>query len=845
MNHFWSSAHSWGDKAYITEYIGTKRQPPVPVKMDTYLFEVADDGEYRTLEGLKCRKRWFNSGRDARNWLEQGKDIPGYSPKFGMKNFLYTHLNDTYSGEVQYDPTILNRVSIDIETMSDGGFPNVETANKEITAITLVKRQHGKQKILVLGCGVFKPTNPLAQYCMCRDELHLLETFLDFWNEDEWQPDILTGWNIEGFDVPYIVNRIRRLMGEESVKRLSPFRIVQAREIARGQTVGGKNSMQTVYELFGISVLDYLQLYKKFSFKNQESWKLDHIAFVELGKRKKDYSMWASLHEFFMNDYQGFMDYNVEDAILVDELDDKMSFIDLVLAFAYDAKVTMNDTMTTTRPWDVIIHNTLMADKIVVPQSLGSTFSGHIPGGYVKEVIPGLYEGVVSFDFDSLYPHLIMGWNISPETYLGRVDFNGFESLNRGTFEADVAALQPLLKEKDAILAGNGCLFSRSRKGFLPYLMEKMYADRVVYKKKMLEAKRLYEETKDPELLKAISKFHNLQLAKKIQLNSGYGALANEWFRWFAHHLAESITMSGQMSNRFTELGINGYLNKILQTEGKDYVCAADTDSLYLVLNDLIRAVDLEPNADAIDFMDKVCEQKLQPFITKRCQTLADMVGCPTMKLRMKRESLANKAIWTATKKYLMNVHDLEGVRYQEPVLKVTGIESVRSSTPQICRDNIKKALKIIINGTEKEFQDFIADHRKDFKDHPFHVVACPRGCNNMDKYSDRATIFKKGTPIQVRGALLYNDMIERMKLTDKYEVIHEGTKVKFCYLKMPNPIRQNVIAVPDELPAEFDIQKYIDYETQYEKTFVEPLEKIAHAIGWQTVKTSSLLDFL
>lgn len=840
---FWTSASLYGDNVYLREYDnGRLITDTFPIK--PYLFVEDPVGEYVNLDGIPCSKMGFSGWRDARDFLKQYEGVSN-KPVYGLSQFLYTFLNDRYPGEVEYDPSLIRRGSLDIETRADAGFPDVETANKAMTAITLSIRRGGERKIAMFGYGVYRPTHPEVKYYMCEDEKHMLKTFLEVWSDPEWTPEVLTGWHIEGFDIPYMVRRISRVLGPEYVKRLSPFGVVREREITRGQTVGQKTSTQVVYEFIGVSVIDYLQLYKKFSFKNQESYKLDHIAFVELGKRKKDYSQYASLDDFYLKSFQGFMDYNLEDTILVDELDDKMGLIDLVLAFAYDAKVTFNDTMTTTRPWDVIIHNYLLDKGIVVPQSLGSSYNGSIVGGYVKEVNPGMYECVASFDFTSLYPHLIMGWNISPETYIGRVDFNVDESMARGTLIQDILALKPLLDEKDAILAGNGCLFSRKRKGFLAVLMQKMYNDRDEYKKNMKEAKRLFQQTKDPKYKKLASRYHNLQLAKKIQLNSAFGALANEYYRWFANYLAEAITTSGRMATMFTEMGINEYMNKVLGTN-TDYVIAADTDSMYLNLGPLVKKACMGRTApEVIDFMDKACSQKLQGVIKKRCQELTDMVGCPECKLEMKREALADKAIWTAKKKYLMNVWFMEDLRYEKPELKITGIEAVRSSTPMICREKIREAIRIIIEEGQDPLYDFIESYKSDFVGRPFHEVGSPRGVSNLGKYGDAVSIYKKATPIQVRGALLYNHMLRKLNLEHKYQPIHDGDKIKFCYLKMPNPLRENVISIIDTLPLEFGLESFIDYSLQYQKAFVDPIGIICEAIGWGTEKSASLLDLI
>jgi DNA polymerase elongation subunit (family B) len=503
MKRFWTSAHLKGNQAYIRGYIDGK---PFAEKqwIKPYMFEEHKDGDFKTIiNDIPCIKKDFKSISDARTWI---KGFEGVANKkiHGLQHFLYTHLNDEFAGTVDFDTDMIARGSIDIETDSSGSFPNVETADKELTAITLTHRKNGVRKIAMFGLKPYKVKHPEAAYQMCRDETDMLEKFLELWNDPEWTPDILTGWYIEGFDIPYIVRRIGRVLGTAKINLLSPWRIVNEREISRGQTVGASTSQQTVYEIFGISILDYLELYKKFSFKNQESFKLDHIAFVELGKKKIDYSEYGSLDGLYRMNFELYMDYNLTDTLLVDELDEKMGLIDLVLTFAYDAKITFNDTMTTTRPWDVIIHNYLLGQGYVVPQSLGFQEDKSIVGGYVKEPVPGLYEGVVNYDFDSLYPHVIMGWNISPETLIGRVDFDAISSHKRGSFERDVEMHRPAFEAQDAILAGNGCLFKKDKIGFLPSLMDSMYQDRVLYKNKMKDAKKRLQAVEN-EILHRLS----------------------------------------------------------------------------------------------------------------------------------------------------------------------------------------------------------------------------------------------------------------------------------------------------------------------------------------------------
>ena len=343
-----------------------------------------------------------------------------------------------------------------------------------------------------------------------------------------------------------------------------------------------------------------------------------------------------------------------------------------------------------------------------------------------------------------------------------------------------------------------------------------------------------------------IANLDNRQQSLKILLNSLYGALANAWFRYFDPRIAGAITLSGQLSVRWAEKAINQYLNKVLKTENKDYVIAMDTDSMYIDLGPLVREVYQDTsNIDAVvKFVDKVCTKKLEPLISQAYQQLADMMGAYENRMVMKREAIASSGIWTAKKRYIMNVYNNEGVQYTEPKLKVMGIEAVKSSTPQVCRDKLKESFKIAIDGNEQRMQEFISDFKQQFYHLAPHQVAFPRSVSDITTKADPNTIYTKGTPIHVRGSLLFNHWIDKKNLAKKYEKIKSGEKIKFCYLKMPNMIGENVIAFPQYLPEELDLHQSIDYDKQFEKTFVEPLKPILTSIGWTPYKIYTLEEF-
>jgi DNA polymerase elongation subunit (family B) len=522
------------------------------------------------------------------------------------------------------------------------------------------------------------------------------------------------------------------------------------------------------------------------------------------------------------------------DVELVDRLDDKMKLIDLILTMTYEAKVNISDSFTSVKYWDVLIYNHLLKRKIVIPQKTSqSPRAEKYEGAYVKEPQVGQHKWVMSFDLNSLYPHLIMQYNISPETLLPEK-----------RLPVDVDHLldnKPLPKLEGATFTPNGAVFHKRHQGFLPEMMQSMYNDRTIYKKKMLQAKQQYEDTKDAKYLKDVSRYNNIQMARKISLNSAYGAIGNEWFRYYDLRIAEGITTSGQFSIRWIEKSLNMYLNKLLKTEGEDYVIASDTDSVYITFDKLVNTVLKEREGEsedsyrgrAVDFLDTVAQEKIEPFIDKSYQALASYVNAYEQKMQMAREVIADKGIWTAKKRYILNAWDVEGVRYQEPQLKIMGIEAVKSSTPAPCRDKIKECLKIIMSGTEKDVNNFIQEFREEFLQLSPEEIGFPRSVNGIQKWSDSASIFKKGTPMHIKGVILYNHFVRQQKLTNKYPLIQEGEKIKFLNMRTPNRMQSNVISFMTKLPKELDIHSHLDYDIQFEKAFIEPLTFIMNQIGW------------
>ena len=785
--------------------------------------------KYKTLEGNYVEPVRLANIKDAKEFVQTYESVDNFTI-YGNTKYLYQYILDKYPKEVDYDFTKLNIMSLDIETTSENGFPSVEEAREEILCITV--KDFTSKKIITWGCGEFENSRDDVHYIYCQNERELLMKFQEYWVQKT--PDIVTGWNVKFFDMPFICRRMDRVLSMKHMRALSPWNSVRERELhVRGQK-------KIYYDIIGVSTLDYYDLYQKFTYTNQESYRLDHIAFVELGQQKLDHSEFENFQDFYRNNWQKFIEYNIHDVELVDMLEDKMKLIELAVTMAYDAKVNFEDVFFQVRMWDSIIYDALTQENIVIPPKTESTKDQQYAGAYVKEPKPGIYDWVVNFDLNSLYPHLIMQYNISPETLLDdRVSgINVDKLLNR---EIDTSTLEGVT------ICPNGTLFTTEKQGFLPKLMEKIYTERTIYKKKMLKAKQEYENTKDPKLIKDIAKFNNIQMARKIQLNSAYGAIGNEYFRYFRLENAEAITLSGQLSIRWIENKMNEYLNKILKSGDKDYVIAVDTDSIYLDLGDLVKNVfkgGTPSDEKVVNFLDKICKVELETYIESCYQELAEYVNAYQQKMVMKRENIANRGIWTAKKRYILNVWDSEGVRYKEPKMKIMGLETQRSSTPAYFKDKLLKAYKIMIEGSNDDMIDFISRIKSDTKKQSYLDISFPRGCNNLDTYRSYSEIYKKGTPIAVRGSLLYNHYLKQHRITNKFPLIQEGEKIKFIYLKTPNPIGENIISFFNTIPKEFGLDKYVDYTKQFEKSFLEPLKNVLDCIGWKHERTGSLSSF-
>lgn len=828
--NFYTSVSRYGNNILYRGFEDGQRIDKKIPYMPTLFIPTNKETGWNNLQNMPVQPVTFDTMREAGDFIKKYEGVDNF-PIYGTTNYVTQFISDRFPNEIKFEREKINVTSIDIEVHSEDGFPFVADAAHPVTAITMKSNQ--SDTYYVWGLKDYDPDKcPIEgveaiHYKKCKDEVDLLLDWLSWWHDPRYCPDVVTGWNTRLFDFPYLINRVKNIIGGDVYKKFSPWGVVNQREII----IAGRPNI--AYEMAGIEQLDYYDLFRKFGYAygQLESYKLDHVAYVVLGDKKLSYEEVGNLQNLYKQDHQLYIDYNIKDVQLIDRLEEKMGLITLAMTMAYRGGVNYSETFGTTSIWDSIIYRLLYKEQVAVPPKIAKIKEKY-PGAYVKDPMTGMHNWVCSFDLNSLYPNIIVQYNMSPETIIdGAIPGINVDSLLSG---ADY------IQEDDYAVSATGLQFRKDQQGVIPKIITQYYDERRTIKNRMLEAQQEYQSAPTKTLENEIVTCENNQMAIKILMNSLYGALGNNYFRYFDRRMAEAITTSGQLSIKWAERAINEAMNKLLETDD-DYVIAIDTDSLYVNMDPLVQKFNPKK---PVDFLNKICKEHFEDILAGAYDDLYSHMNAYENRMEMSREVIADRAVWIAKKRYFMQVHDNEGVRYAEPKLKVMGVEAVKSSTPQVCRDKFKKIFNIILNEGEKATQDFIKEFKREFKALQPEEVSFPRGISDIDKWGDRKDIYKKACPIHVRGALLYNHHVEKNKIANKYETVKNGEKIKFCYLKTPNPIKENVISYSLNLPKELDLHRFIDYDKMYEKSFVEPVRNILDEIGWEVEPTATLEDF-
>ena len=785
-----------------------------------YLYD--ERGEFKDLWGKKCKIKLFDNYFKQREFLEKMETLEGdINPEDRTLVDRYSNIKEFVA------PPELDIHYIDIETTSEKGFPNTSDPQEEILLISVYSSK--LKKFNVFGTYDYTSKSKAINYIWCNDETELLKKYFS-WHKENY-PDIISGWNVLYFDIPYILNRTKYIISETFISRYSPIGILRERKVED----------KPIYDISGVSQLDYLQLYKQFSINERESYKLDYIAETELGEGKLKFD--GDIRTFWKKDWKTFVEYCIKDTLLIKRLEDKLGYIKLVQTQSYMCRVPLEKYSSPIKKFDNYLMSILKDKKIVLPTTKHHK-AEEIPGGYVSEPKTGYYKKVVSYDFTSLYPHIMMALNISPETFLGKVlpedgkefseldmlaikDSNNYSVSGKST---NGKKLKEFIIKNNLILSPNGSLF-KSQTGFIPSIIKDMFAKRKEFKKKMQEMEKLYSETKNEEYNTKKSVYDSLQYSTKIMLNSGFGILANPHYRLFNLDGAKSITLTGQKLAKFTGNELNKYFKENFDVK-KDSVLYSDTDSVYLDYSFL------SSNSNFIETVDEMTKTKIEPLLEEKFNYFSkDLHNIEKNLFDLKRESIASGAIFIQKKKYALYVINEEGVTYPKPKLKVKGIEIVRSSTPSFCREKIKDIVEELFRSECSDKADLInklRDIKKKFNLAEISEIAFPRNVNGMKTYINSKGMLEKGTPMQVRAANNYNKLLRMNNLETKYESIIDNDKIKFIYLNDNNPLKENIIAFKDVLPKEFGFEKYLDKEIQFEKSFLNPIKTITEALGWK-----------
>lgn len=719
--------------------------------------------------------------------------------------------------------------------LKKGGFPEPETAPAIINLITVydnfTKTYH------VFGLKKYHTVRDDVRYYQYNSEHELLRAFIKFFRKEQF--DVLSGWNIASFDIPYLINRITFQLGKEWADKLSPIERIYEKTNPNGKF--GMPSKEYVIE--GISILDYYVIYQKFNLEKQDSYKLDNIGEVELGINKIQHE--GNLWELAKNDWYTYTDYNIRDVEICVKLDEKKGYISLLRFLAYTGLCDLENAIKTVPPMNGAIAVRARMRGEYIPTFIRPVTDYKAPGGFVAEPRIGFAESIVSFDANSLYPSVMISLNLSPETKIGRVERDGdkikIHHVSGRIFEMTKENFKKFMDEEKAALTKAGFLFSQKKRGLVPEFLDNLYSKRKEMKGKMLESRKRGDKEGE-------QKFDSIQYAYKIHLNSLYGYMLNKYAPLGDEDIGTSVTLTGQsVIKKSNELFLDFLKEHFQDTDEnlKEALIYNDTDSFYTSLKIFEKhGIILKEGEGVSDSFYKLC-QDVEDYVNDGIANWArKALKSQDPRFVFKRESICDKGVFIGKKYYALHKLDEEGVVMNK--FKYTGVDVVKTTMPKKVKPYVKKVIEhMIMTQSLRETNDLFNEAYEEFKKLPIQEISKVSGMNNYAEYSAKCNGMNtvKGMPSHLKAAYFHDLIVEQNGWTSKYEKFKSGDKVRIVYLKNPNKYNIDTIGFKGDWPEEFNEIFVVDYEKMFAKVFYAAIERFYDAVGWKLRKPSENLE--
>ena len=807
----------------------------VKASYDPYLYIESGNGVAESIFGTKLVKKTFRTQYERYKYI---KDT-GVKRVFDNLPATQQYLVDTFwkSNETpEFSQNPIKVLFVDIETYSPDEFPNPQDPTHTCNVITAYDSI--ADEYMTFGLDEYDNKDDDVTYIKCLNEHDLFRHFVEYIEKD--YPDIISGWNSEFFDLPYIINRCERLLGEEWRNRLSPSGKVYSRSI-KGQF----GADQVRWYIEGISLIDYLDVYKRFSPGVKESYKLDAIGAAELGEKKVDFGN-MNLATLADQDWQTFVEYNIQDVRLLKKLEEKLKYTELIKMLAYVGLTSFEAALGSLSVINGATAVTARYRNQKIPSFIRNEDTGKNPGAYVGEPRSGFQENIVSFDANSLYPNVMISLNMSPETKVGKIeDKNGdnvtIRHVNGKTFTIDNSKFIEFIKNEDIAISKANVLFSQKKQGVMPTILDFYYSKRVEVKKELNMLKKQYSVTKDKAIKTKIDQLDSKQLCIKVFINSIYGYFGNKHAPFGDDDIASSITLTGQSVIKQSNELLKQYVkNKtgIEDTEKlESCVVYNDTDSSYISIKLLIDNL-------GIPFVDS--NNKLTPELYKEVQDIEDYLnekikiwGIKTLNSKdcrfiFKREAIADVGIFLQKKRYVLHILDDEGIPMDK--YKYTGVEVVRSTMPEPIKPHVKGIIETMLSTQSiTKTNELLNETYRIFKDLPIEDITFVSGLKGYENYARQCDGYKtaKGMPIHAKAAYYYNMLLKKFNIENDYETISSGDKVRYFYIQQPNPYNISCLAYKYYLPDEFKKIFFADYDKMFQKNLYAVIERFYDNVNW------------